>query len=95
MLILICIPSNLRNLLCGEGSVVHEEEFDITDVVYQESLVARGHHVAGFLVGSVTNLHHPNQRLPQSRTARGSKSCRLLQPFQSQVRFPHTLGIAA
>jgi len=35
---------------------VHEEEVNISDVVDEEGLVAGGHHVAGLLVGSVTNL---------------------------------------
>lgn len=45
-----------RNLLRSEGLVVHQEKVDITDVVDEESLVAGGHHVAGLLVGSKTNL---------------------------------------
>jgi hypothetical protein len=35
---------------------VHEEELDIVDVVDQEGLVARRHHVSGLLVGAVANL---------------------------------------
>ena len=40
----------MRNVLSSEGLVVHQEEFDVSDIVDEESLVARGHHVAGFLV---------------------------------------------
>lgn len=36
---------------------MHKKELDLTNVVDEESLVARGHHVASFLVGSETNLH--------------------------------------
>ena len=36
---------------------MHEEEFDVSGVVNEEGLVARGHHVAGLLVGSKTNLN--------------------------------------
>ena len=35
---------------------MHQEEVNIADVVDEESLVAGGHHVAGFLVRSETNL---------------------------------------
>lgn len=35
---------------------MHEEELELTDVVDKESLVAGRHHVAGLLVGSVTDL---------------------------------------
>jgi hypothetical protein len=35
---------------------VHEEEINVAGVVNEESLVAGGHHVACFLVGSETNL---------------------------------------
>ena len=44
------------NILCGEGSVVHEEKVNIGDVVDNESLVAGGHHVAGLPVGAVSDL---------------------------------------
>ena len=46
------------HVLCGEGGVVHEEKVNIGDVVDNESLVAGGHHVAGLLVGTVTDLGH-------------------------------------
>jgi hypothetical protein len=36
---------------------VHHQQLDVLDVVDEEGLVARGHHVAGLLVGSVTDLH--------------------------------------
>lgn len=42
--------------LGGVGSVVHEEEVDVSGVVDDESLVARWHHVAGLLVGAETDL---------------------------------------
>lgn len=48
-----------KNILCGEGLVVHKEEVDILDVVDQEGLVAGWHHVAGLLVCSETNLYIP------------------------------------
>lgn len=44
------------NVLSGVGPVVHEEELDIVDVVDEESLVARGHHVLGLLVGAIADL---------------------------------------
>ena len=43
-------------LLCGVGLVVHEEEFDVADVVDEECLVAGRHHVACLLVAAVANL---------------------------------------
>lgn len=46
------------NVLCCEGLVVHEEEFDIAGVVDEESLVAGGHHMSGLLVGSETDRRH-------------------------------------
>ncbi len=39
-----------RYVLGSEGLVVHQEELDVSDIADEESLVARGHHVAGFLV---------------------------------------------
>lgn len=45
-------------VLSGVGAVVHEEKVELADVVDEESLVAGGHHVAGLLVGSVTDLGH-------------------------------------
>lgn len=44
------------NVLSGESLVVHQEELDVTDVADEESLVAGGHHVAGLLVGTVSDL---------------------------------------
>ena len=35
---------------------MHEQEVDIAGVVHEEGLVARGHEVAGFFVGAVTDL---------------------------------------
>jgi hypothetical protein len=37
---------------------VHEQKVELADVVDEESLVARRHHVARLLVGSVTDLGH-------------------------------------
>jgi hypothetical protein len=45
-------------VLSGVGAVVHEEKVELADVVDEESLVAGGHHVAGLLVGTVTDLGH-------------------------------------
>lgn len=39
---------------------MHQEELDILGVVDKESLVAGGHHVAGLLVGAVTDLRYPS-----------------------------------
>ena len=44
------------HVLGGVGLVVHEEELDVVDVVDEESLVARGRHVAGLLVGAIADL---------------------------------------
>lgn len=52
----LATKSTGRNVLGSEGLVVHEEKFNIADVVDQESLVSGWHHVAGLLVGSETNL---------------------------------------
>lgn len=35
---------------------MHQEELNVLGVVDEESLVAGGHHVAGLLVGTVTDL---------------------------------------
>jgi hypothetical protein len=35
---------------------VHEQELNVLGVVDKESLVAGGHHVAGLLVATITNL---------------------------------------
>lgn len=35
---------------------MHQEELDVLGVVDEEGLVAGGHHVAGLLVGSITDL---------------------------------------
>lgn len=49
---LIAIPNILTRVykLCGESSVVHEEEINIADIADKESFVSGWHHVAGFLV---------------------------------------------
>jgi len=52
--------------LCGESLVVHEEEVDVSDVVDEESLVARGHHMAGLLVGAITDRWHGSLSLESS-----------------------------
>ena len=44
------------NVLGSVGAVVHQEELNVLGVVDEESLVAGGHHVAGLLVGSITDL---------------------------------------
>lgn len=44
------------HVLCGVGLVVHEEQLDVLDVADEEGLVARGHHVAGLLVGAIADL---------------------------------------
>lgn len=46
------------NVLSSVGAVVHEEELNVLGVVNEESLVAGGHHVAGLLVGTVTDRGH-------------------------------------
>ncbi len=50
------LANRIQNSLGGECLVVHEEKVNIVDVVDEESLVARRHQVAGFLVGAVPNL---------------------------------------
>jgi len=45
-------------VLGSVGAVVHEQELDVLGVVDKEGLVARGHHVASLLVGTVANLLH-------------------------------------
>lgn len=47
-----------EGVLGGVGAVVHEEKVELAGVVDEESLVAGGHHVAGLLVGTVTDLGH-------------------------------------
>lgn len=44
------------HVLCGVSLVVHKEQLDVLDVADEESLVARGHHVAGLLVGAIADL---------------------------------------
>jgi hypothetical protein len=49
-----------KDILSGEGAVVHEEKLDILGVVDKEGLVAGGRQVAGLLVATVTNLQTVN-----------------------------------
>lgn len=42
--------------LSSVGAVVHQEELDVGNVLDEESLVAGRGHVAGLLVGTVSNL---------------------------------------
>lgn len=44
------------NILGSERAVVHQEQFNIVGVLDEERLVARRHHMAGLLVGTVSNL---------------------------------------
>jgi hypothetical protein len=44
------------DILGGVGAVVHEEQFDVLNVVDEEALVAGGHHVPGLLVGAEADL---------------------------------------
>lgn len=44
------------DILGSVGAVVHQEELNVLGVVDEESLVAGGHHVAGLLVGAITDL---------------------------------------
>ena len=60
------------DVLGSEGLVVQEEELDISGVVDQESLVARWHHVAGFLVGAKSDLQSPISPCAQYGQSRGS-----------------------
>jgi hypothetical protein len=66
------IHVELWYILGSEGLVVHEEKLDISGVVNQESLVARWHHVAGFLVGAKSDLHSSISPCAQYRQSRGS-----------------------
>lgn len=51
------------NVLGGVGLVVHEEQLDVLDVADKEGLVARGHHVAGLLVGAIADLKKKKKRI--------------------------------
>jgi hypothetical protein len=42
---------------------VHKEELDISGIIDEESLVAGGHHVAGFLVGAKSDLNNFDQSM--------------------------------
>lgn len=46
----------LKNVLSSVGTVVHEKELNVLGVVDEESLVTRGHQVAGLLVATITDL---------------------------------------
>lgn len=48
------------SILSGVGTVVHEEEVDVTGVLDEEGLVAGGHHVLGLLVATVSDLYRQN-----------------------------------
>ena len=39
-----------QDILCRECLVVHKEKVDVTRIVNEERLVARGHEVTGFLI---------------------------------------------
>lgn len=58
---------------------MHKEELDILNVVHDESLVARGHQVAGLLVGTVTDLYIQSSALhsqkPYPTTFPSLESC--------------------
>lgn len=45
-----------RHVLGGVGLVMHQEKIDVLDVMDEEGLVARGHHVASLLVRSEADL---------------------------------------
>ena len=45
------------DILSGISPVVHKEELNVLDVVDEEGLVARGHHVLGLLVGAIADLN--------------------------------------
>jgi hypothetical protein len=45
------------NILSGVCPVVHEKELNVLGVLDEECLVAGGHHVAGLLVATVTDLY--------------------------------------
>jgi hypothetical protein len=62
---------------------VHKEKVNIAGVVNQEGLVAGWHHVAGFLVGSETNLypHQPALCVIRSFGKASHKNC-MQEPFQ-------------
>ena len=73
-------------LLCGVGLVVHEEEFEITGVVDQESLVAGWHHVACLSVRAVTDLEAKKPvSLPFTSFPQGPHISHLLLPFDSHL----------
>ena len=44
------------SLLGCVGLVVHKKEVEVSGIVDEERLVARGHHMAGFLVAAVSDL---------------------------------------
>ena len=45
-------------VLGGESLVVHEQKVDISGIVNNESFVAGGHQISGFLVRTVSYLNH-------------------------------------
>lgn len=54
----------LKNVLSGVSAVVHEEELNVLGVVDKESLVTRGHQVAGLLVATITDLTFSLDMIP-------------------------------
>jgi hypothetical protein len=56
VLTVLCVEYSEDYVLCGEGTVVHEEEIYVAGVVDEEGLVAGGHEMACLLVGAITNL---------------------------------------
>lgn len=57
---------------------MHEEQFDVLDVVDEEGLVARGHHVAGLLVGAITDLEY--EEIAIENVSLNSLVCRVVYP---------------
>ena len=52
-----------RHVLGGKGFVVHEQKVHIVDVVDEEGLVARGHHVPRLLVAAISDLSTSSAKL--------------------------------
>jgi len=71
-----------KNILSSEGTVVHEEELNVVDVLDEERLVAGRSHVTSLLVGTITNLNPPNP----STIAHSCIQCNILRsPPQSKA----------
>ena len=45
-------------VLCRESPIVHEEKVDVSGIMDDESFVAGGHQMPGFLIGTISNLSH-------------------------------------